>query len=108
QWFQVELPEETLITGLLLDQGKSKDDYPRGYTVALSADGTTWGKPIAEGKGTSGSTEIMFPPTRTKFIRITQTGTTSGTFWSIHEMQIFQPAKVKEASAAEPQSKKTE
>lgn len=93
QWFQVELPEPTLIGSLLLDTGKSKGDYPRGYKVELSLDGAAWGKPVAEGKGNTGNTEITFPPVQTKFVRITQTGSTQGTYWSIHDLQIFQPGK---------------
>lgn len=93
-WFQIELPAPTEIVGLQLDQGKSPNDFPRGYEVTLSDDGATWGKPVAAGKGTSGVTNIEFSTARTKFIRITQTvPKTGGTYWSIHELQIFGPSK---------------
>ena len=88
-WFQIELPQETAIAGVLLDNAKSPSDYPRGYEVALSADGKTWGKPVAIGKGSGGVTEIAFAPAKAKFIKITQTGAVKGLFWSIHELQIF-------------------
>ncbi|HYR58155.1 MAG TPA: discoidin domain-containing protein, partial [Chthoniobacteraceae bacterium] len=88
-WFQIELPAETEIVGLQLDSTKSANDYPRGYTVELSADGQTWGKPVATGKGVGAVTDIVFPPAKTKFIRITQTGEVKGNFWSIHELNIF-------------------
>jgi mono/diheme cytochrome c family protein/glucose/arabinose dehydrogenase len=88
-WFQVELPAETDIVGLELDSAKSPNDYPRGYTVELSADGQTWAKPIATGKGNGPETVIQFPAAKAKFIRITQTGSVSGLYWSIHELQIF-------------------
>ena len=94
QWYQVELPEPTTIAGLQLDQGKSKGDFPRGYTVELSNDGKEWSKPIATGVGTPGLTEIRFNPAKTKFIRITQTGSAEGTFWSIHELEILLPPKI--------------
>ena len=91
-WFQIELPQETLLSGLELDSAKSPSDYPRGYEVALSPDGTTWGKPVATGKNGSAVTDIAFAPAKAKFIKITQTGSVNGLFWSIHELQIFAAA----------------
>ncbi|MEO6784581.1 MAG: discoidin domain-containing protein, partial [Chthoniobacteraceae bacterium] len=91
QWFQIELPAETEIVGLRLDTTKSANDYPRGYKVELSADGTTWGKPVAEGKGSGVITEIAFVSAKAKFIRITQTGAAKGNFWSIHELAVLKP-----------------
>jgi hypothetical protein len=92
-WFQIELPAETEIAGLLLDSAKSANDYPRGYKVELSKDGTTWDKPVLQGSGDRGATELIFPkPAKTKFIKITQTGEAKGTFWSIHELQVLKPA----------------
>ena len=91
-WFQIELPQETVLAGLALDSAKSPSDYPRGYEVALSTDGQTWGKPVAAGKGSGGLTEIAFAPAKAKFIKITQTGSVNGLFWSIHELQVFAAA----------------
>lgn len=103
-WFQIELPKETDIAGLMLDTSGSGGDYPRGYEVQLSLDGKDWGKPVATGKGTSALTEIQFPPVKTKFIRITQTGEVKGLYWSIHELDILEPPsqKIIKASAAKP------
>lgn len=98
-WFEVELPKETTIAGLLLDTTGSGNDYPRGYDVQLSNDGKTWGNPIVSGKGTSAVTEIQFPPTKTRFIRITQTGSAKGNFWSIHELDILEPPSQKTIKA---------
>jgi len=89
-WFQIELPQETAVSGIQLDSAASPGDYPRGYEVALSSDGKTWGKPVANGKGSGGVTDIAFAPAKAKFIKITQTGSVNGLFWSIHELQIFQ------------------
>jgi mono/diheme cytochrome c family protein len=90
-WFQIELPQETEITRLELDAGKSTNDYPRGYEVSLSSDGQSWGKPVATGKGAGVLTEVEFPPAKARFIRIAQTGSVNGLFWSIHELQVFAP-----------------
>ncbi len=45
------------------------------------------------GEGKGGVTEIKFPTAKTQFIRITQTGKTPGTFWSIHEQDVFSDSK---------------
>ena len=89
QWFEIELPAETEVAGLRLDAAKSGNDYPRGYKVELSADGKTWSKPVAEGKGSGAITDIPFAPAKARFIRITQTGAVQGKFWSIHELSVL-------------------
>jgi hypothetical protein len=94
------LPRETLISGIQLECFNSPDDYPRGYKVELSADGKAWGAPVATGKGDGPVTDINFPAARAKFIRLTQTGSVGGLFWSIHELQIIAPPGNLVASAA--------
>ena len=88
QWFQIELPAEATINGLQLDSTKSANDYPRGYKVEVSSDGTAW-KQVQVGHGSGAVTDILFPPTKAKFLKITQTGSVGGLFWSIHEIQLF-------------------
>lgn len=88
-WFTIDLKKETLIGGLRLDAARSRNDYPRGYEIALSDDGKTWSEPVTSGKGTTSMTEIFFEPRKTRHIRITQTGSVDGLFWSIHEMEIY-------------------
>lgn len=90
QWFQIELPGETEIGCVRLDQGASGNDYPRGYKVEASTDGQSW-KAVAQGKGVAGMTEIMIPATKAKFVKITQTGAVQGLFWSISELDLFAP-----------------
>ena len=98
-WLQIELPQVTEIGGLVLDTSGSNGDYPRGYEVRVSNDGQAWGNPIATGKGTNAVTEIQFPATKTKFIKITQTGEVKGLFWSIHELDVLEPASQKKIIA---------
>ena len=94
-WFQIELPEATPLSGVELDTLGSAGDFPRGYTVQLSADGQTWGNPVATGRGRGPFTEIQFAPARTRFIRINQTGSVEGLYWSIHELNLIAPAPQK-------------
>jgi len=89
-WFQIDLPESTDITGLLLDTGKSHNDYPRQYKIELSSNGTEWEKPTLQGEGEAGVIDYLFTqPTKAKSIRISQLGEAKGTFWSIHELQVL-------------------
>jgi mono/diheme cytochrome c family protein len=65
--------------------------YPRGYSVQVSMDGSTWSRPLAEGKGEGARTVITIPPTRAKFVRITQTETVPGApNWSISNLRIYE------------------
>ena len=65
--------------------------YPRGYRVEVSQDGTNWGKPVAEGKGTGTHTGITFAPVRARYVRITQTETVAnGPNWAIANLRIYE------------------
>ncbi len=93
-WLQIDLPESTDITGLVLDPGKSAGDYPRKFKIELSSNGTEWEKPVLQGEGDRGGIEYLFPkPAKARFIRISQLGETPGTFWSIHELQVLGDVK---------------
>ena len=99
-WFQIELPEATTVSGVHLDAASSVGDYPRGYKVQISNDGKDWGKPIVTAQGNARTTEISFGPVKTKFIRITLTKPCRGLFWSIHELQVLQPADLAKIQTA--------
>ena len=89
QWFQVDMGVPATFNKLVLNCVNSPSDYPRGYQVNVSADGVSWGSPVATGTGTSSITTITFVPQAARFIRVTQTGSVSGLFWSIHEFNVF-------------------
>ncbi|HET6409642.1 MAG TPA: discoidin domain-containing protein [Chthoniobacteraceae bacterium] len=90
-WFVIELPHEMEIAAVRLDAADSTRDFPRGYKVEVSTDNQTWTKPVAEGKGSAAVTDIEFPPAKAKYVRITQTGSVQGLFWSIHELELISP-----------------
>ena len=43
--------------------------FPRAYQVQVSVDGSTWSKPVAEGKGSGSRTDATFAPARARFVR---------------------------------------
>ncbi len=98
-WFQIEFPAPTVVSGLLLDAASSNRDYPRAFKVDVSDDGTHW-KSVATGHGNSRKTEIYFPTTTTKFVKITQTSRAKGLFWSMYEMQVLQPPNPEKLKAS--------
>ncbi len=91
QWFQVDMGATNVFNKLVLNSANSPNDYPRGYQVFVSDDGVNWTGPIATGTGSVGTTPISFATQAARYIRIIQTGSASGTFWSIHEFNVFAP-----------------
>ena len=89
QWFQIELPAVTQITGLRLECERSPEDYPRGYKVQVSDDGRDWSGAGTTGSGGGAVMEIPLVAAKTRFVRVTQTGSAEGKLWSIHEIRLF-------------------
>jgi hypothetical protein len=79
----------TVFDKLVLNAINSANDYPRGYQVTVSTDGINWSGPVAAGVGSPSITTITFATQAARFIRITQTGSASGTFWSIDEFNVM-------------------
>jgi mono/diheme cytochrome c family protein len=106
-WFQVELPQPTRITEIHLQSaapaagrgGRGRGAGPPAagpvaYTVQVSADGTSWGAPVAQGSGETPTTVITFAPVTAKFVRITQTGTArNGEQWAIQQVEVLEAGK---------------
>lgn len=88
-WFAFDMGQELELTSLVLDSSRSKDDYPRQYSVEISEDGQHWSEPIAKGYGQNAVLQIVLPPTKTRHVRISQHGRASGKFWSIHELEVY-------------------
>lgn len=90
QWFEVDMGATNTFTKVLLDATASSGDYPRGYQVNVSNDGTNWGNSLATGNGAPGVITITFASTVGRYIRVTQTKSgQTGNYWSIHEFNVF-------------------
>ncbi|HYP12959.1 MAG TPA: ThuA domain-containing protein [Bryobacteraceae bacterium] len=90
QYFQVDCGRNRTFNQIVMDSGGEsyEADWPRGYEVYVSADGSNWGSPIARGAGTSRFTTITFPTQTARHFRIMLTAGQSGTWWSIHDLTI--------------------
>lgn len=88
QWFQVDMKKINTINGISLDAGSSTGDYPRGYDVSLSIDGTNW-RTVACGHIPAQDNVISFPVEFARYIKVIQTGSAPSNWWSIHEFNVF-------------------
>lgn len=87
EYFQVDLGESHSIERIDLDYALSPYDYPRGYEVYVSGNGSDWSR-VDSGSGRLESTTMTFAPVQARYVKILQTGS-GGNYWSIHEMQIY-------------------
>jgi mono/diheme cytochrome c family protein/glucose/arabinose dehydrogenase len=83
-WWRVDFDRVYELSRVVLDTRGSEQDYPRGHVLEGSLDGQTWHE-LAQGEGQGPVTSIRFPPTSVRHLRVTQTGTSSDRWWSIHE-----------------------
>ncbi|MEM6885933.1 MAG: discoidin domain-containing protein [Verrucomicrobiota bacterium] len=100
QKFSMDLGQRQLIQRIVMTSANNPEDYPRGYILSGSDDGVNYTQ-IMTGAGTNPDTEIILSqPVTYRYLEIEQTGSSSNRWWSIHELNIYQPA----ASAVLPQS----
>ena len=97
-WLQIELPAPVMLTEMQFTSSSIGGrggtapvwTFPRGYQLQVSADGTTWSAPIAEGQGAPGTTVVTFAPVSAKFIRMTQTATVSDAPpWAMRLIRLY-------------------
>jgi F5/8 type C domain-containing protein/putative pyrroloquinoline-quinone binding quinoprotein len=88
QWFEVDMLTPQAFSEVTLDAAGSTNDYPRGYQVYVSNDGSTWGTPVATGAATSALVPISFGPQIGRYVKIIQTGAASN-WWSIAELNVY-------------------
>ncbi len=87
-WYQVDMLTSQPFNQLTLDSAGSANDYPRGYAVYVSADGVSWGAPVAAGAGTNKLVTVTFPPQTARYIKIALTAAISN-WWSIAELNVL-------------------
>ncbi|MCB0167375.1 MAG: discoidin domain-containing protein [Anaerolineae bacterium] len=86
-WFQIDMGKTQTVSRLRLDNDASPRDYPRGYIVKTSPDGSTW-QTVAEKPINDRPLDVTFSPRLIRFIRIEQTGSDAVYWWSIHGIEI--------------------
>ena len=87
-WFQLDLGNSQTVGSVTLDSSQSPNDEPATYTLSTSTDGSSFSN-AASGSGSSnGVTTIEFSNRSARYIRITQNGSKTRNWWSIHEMSV--------------------
>jgi hypothetical protein len=89
QFYQVDMLTNQTFRQITLDTTASAGDYPRGYQVLVSTNGTTWSAPVASGTPTAPVVTITFAPQTARFIKVVQTGTVSPNWWSLYEFNVY-------------------
>jgi glucosylceramidase len=72
---------------VVLDTGADVGDYPRGFTLLTSIDGTAW-REAAGGTGDGQLTTIDIPATAARFLRVVQTAS-APQWWSVAELRVY-------------------
>ena len=89
EWFQVDMGVSQSISDLIVDAGPSSaGDYPRGWSVLVSNDGTNWTTAIQGVIANSRIVHMIFGSQTVRYFRIVQTGT-STSWWSIAEIYVY-------------------
>jgi hypothetical protein len=86
-WFELDLKQPSLVQGVRLEPGSSANDYPRGYVVRVSNDRLQW-QEVARRDQNSAALDVTFNPRSIRYLRIEQTGQSSSSWWSIHEVTL--------------------
>jgi hypothetical protein len=88
EWIILDMKTAQAFNTILLNQNDG-GDYPREYDVYVSDDAGDFGEPVASGTGTDKVTRIELAVDQTaRYIKIAQTGTSGGIYWSINELDV--------------------
>jgi glucosylceramidase len=87
QSLQVDLGRVQPVRRVVLDTGADTGDFPRGYSLLTSTDGSHW-REAATGAGTGQLTAIEIRATPARFLRVVQTAT-APQWWSVAELRVY-------------------
>lgn len=86
QWFRVDFGRQITFDTVILDTTGSVNDGPAGYSVEVYYD-NAWHQ-VAEGVDAQAVLTLQIPAVTASAIRINQTGSKNGLYWSIHEFNL--------------------
>lgn len=90
-WFLLDLGAVAAkVSQMILNTNNSNADFPIGYKVELSSNGTAYTQ-VATGAGAAATT-IDFTAAPARYLRVTLTGTGTS-WWSMHELTLVCQAK---------------
>ncbi|MHB1458338.1 MAG: GH116 family glycosyl-hydrolase [Armatimonadota bacterium] len=95
-WMTIDMRKVHRLTRIVLDATASPNDFPRGCTVLISTDGTSWSKAAelteadCQSRVSKGILEIGIASSDARYVKIIQNGSVPGTFWSVHEIYLYE------------------
>ncbi|MBR7832700.1 discoidin domain-containing protein [Actinospica durhamensis] len=89
QYLQVDFGKPVRARQVVFDTGASTGDYPRGYAVQTSTDGTNWTTAVAAGVGTGQFTTVNLDGAPVRYVRITLTATDANDWWSVADVRAY-------------------
>jgi hypothetical protein len=92
QWFEIDMAAAQTFREISIDAGATwSGDYLRGCDVTVSADGSTWGSPVASGTGSAQVVVVSFAPQTARYVRVTlnAAATTTTHWWAIAEFNVL-------------------
>ncbi len=87
QSLQVDFGHLEAVRQIVFDTGVNLGDYPRGYTLQTSTDGTTWTTAATE-SGSGQFTSVPLSGTPIRFVSLTLTAS-SGNWWSVADVRAY-------------------
>jgi hypothetical protein len=87
QYFQVDFGGKVALTQVVLDSSNNALDYPRGYVMGLSDNGTSF-TTVAMGSPTTPIVTAAFGTAQGRYLRITQTASSNENWWDIGELRL--------------------
>ncbi|HEY2509322.1 MAG TPA: discoidin domain-containing protein [Polyangiaceae bacterium] len=84
EWFRLDMGQAQSISQVAVF---SMTDFASAYSLELSTDDQTY-TAVGSGIGAA-TTAVCFPAQSARYVRITQTGTGSGSWFSIYEINVF-------------------
>ncbi|GAA1996991.1 discoidin domain-containing protein [Microbacterium pumilum] len=88
EWYRIDMGGNRSVALVTVQTATdAKWDYPRGYTVQTSLNGSSW-TTAATGIAYGWKRPISIQPTTARYIRITQTGI-APQWWSIDEVTVY-------------------
>ncbi len=92
QSFEVNMGSPQTFDEVTIDAGPSTGDYPSGYTVSVSTNGSNWTQ-VAAGTGSAQLVTVTFPPQTAQYVQVVLTqGNATGNWWSIAELNVWATA----------------
>jgi hypothetical protein len=87
QWFKIDLGSTQTFSRIVLDDTGDGSDYPPGYDVYVSSDGSSWGTSIASGTGAV-LTTINFTAQSARYVKV-QLNAGGSSWWSMREIFVY-------------------